>query len=107
LPAAFFPKRIRSTFNGFAAAIGKVGAFIGAFSFRLIAEAQGFAFVLGICAIVALLAALISFFLIDQSTILNEDEQSQQENDASTPINEDREGSSFQISTTSAMHDQA
>ena len=74
LPAALFPKRIRSTFNGFAAAIGKVGAFIGAFSFRLIAQHEGFAFVLGICSFVTALAALITLMFIDQKSILNEDE---------------------------------
>jgi PHS family inorganic phosphate transporter-like MFS transporter len=99
LPAAFFPKQIRSTFNGLAAAIGKVGAFIGSFSFRLIAEAQGFAFVLGICAVVTCIAALISFFLIDQSMILNEDERTSNNK-------EDLEEDGFQManSTTSAIH---
>ena len=74
LPAAMFPKRIRSTFNGLAAAIGKVGAFIGAFSFRIIADTQGFAFVLGMCAILSTTGGLISWLFIDQKSILNEDE---------------------------------
>jgi PHS family inorganic phosphate transporter-like MFS transporter len=106
LPAAFFPKRIRSTFNGFAAAIGKIGAFIGAFSFRLIAQTQGFAFVLGICTAVSLVAALISFFLIDQKLILNEDEH--HDNDEKHANSEERETFGFQMApTTSVMHNQA
>ncbi len=107
LPAAFFPKRIRSTFNGFAAAIGKVGAFIGAFSFRLIAQAQGFAFVLGICAIVAAAAALISLFLIDQSTILNEDEQGGTEGEAGGRDSTLQLSKMEETSTENVMHNKA
>jgi PHS family inorganic phosphate transporter-like MFS transporter len=102
LPAALFPKRIRSTFNGLAAATGKLGAFIGAFSFRAITQTQGFAFLLGLCAVLSTVGGIVSWLLIDQSSILNEDEVVVN-NDESGDTNGDSSyrGSSIQISNIS------
>ena len=41
LPAAVFPIEIRSTMNGFAAALGKVGAAIGAYGYEALVEGGG------------------------------------------------------------------
>mmetsp|Transcript_8183 Transcript_8183/g.12217 ORF Transcript_8183/g.12217 Transcript_8183/m.12217 type:complete len:480 (+) Transcript_8183:43-1482(+) len=69
LPAALFDKKIRATFNGIAAAMGKFGAFVGAFSFPYIAEAVSFELVLGICAGVSIVGAVVSQVYLDQELI--------------------------------------
>jgi PHS family inorganic phosphate transporter-like MFS transporter len=65
IPAAVYPKEIRSTFNGISAACGKCGAFIGAFTFIFIAESSaGYSGLLGICSFIALSAACLTYFRI-------------------------------------------
>lgn len=73
LPAALFPKKIRSTFNGLAAAIGKLGAFCGAFSFHAIADEVGYSWVTGMCSFVALIGAIVTVLFIDSNDISTED----------------------------------
>lgn len=60
LPAETFPKEIRSTFGGIAAACGKLGAFVGAFSFGPLASSTSLPFVMAVCALLAVLGALLS-----------------------------------------------
>jgi PHS family inorganic phosphate transporter-like MFS transporter len=62
IPAAIYPKEIRSTFNGISAAMGKLGAFIGAFSFIYIIQSPaGYSGLLGICAFVGLSGAWVTY----------------------------------------------
>eukprot|EP01040_Poterioochromonas_malhamensis_P013221 gene13221-14513_t len=61
-PAAVFPKKIRSTFNGMASACGKIGAVIGAFTFIYISNSDvGYSGLLGICAFIAILGGYITY----------------------------------------------
>ena len=60
LPAETFPKEIRSTFGGIAAACGKLGAFVGAFSFGPLASSTSLPFVMAVCALLAVLGALLT-----------------------------------------------
>jgi PHS family inorganic phosphate transporter-like MFS transporter len=73
LPAALFPKEIRSTFNGISAAMGKVGAVISTFSFYYIAEDAGYPALIALCCIVALFGALLSYFFILPEELLSEE----------------------------------
>lgn len=66
LPAVTFEKEVRTTFNGISAAMGKVGAIVGAYSFYPIALASdSFAVVMIVCCICAVLGALITFFFVN------------------------------------------
>ena len=60
LPAEIFPKEIRSTFGGIAAACGKLGAFVGAYSFGPLADSTSLPFIMAVCALLAVLGALLS-----------------------------------------------
>lgn len=64
LPAETYPKEVRSTFNGFSAALGKLGAFLGVYLFGSIAAVTNYPTVMGLCCGFALLGAAITFFLL-------------------------------------------
>ena len=64
LPAETFPKEIRATFSGIAAACGKLGAFVGAYLFGPLASATSFPFVMSVCALLASMGALLSHLCI-------------------------------------------
>jgi len=67
LPSQVFPKEIRTTFNGIAAASGKLGAVIGSYMFTVIADASSYAVVMILCAILAALGAIGSHYYIDDN----------------------------------------
>lgn len=60
LPAETFPKEIRATFGGIAAACGKLGAFVGAYLFGPLASVTSYPFVMAVCAVLSLLGALLT-----------------------------------------------
>jgi MFS transporter, PHS family, inorganic phosphate transporter len=66
LPSALFPKEIRSTFNGIACAMSKVGAFLGAFTYVYIAEASGFTAILLISCGLSVIAIFLTHLYIDE-----------------------------------------
>ncbi len=65
LPAEIFPVEARTTAHGISAAVGKVGAFIGAFLFPLLLSSPAFKLpgAMGIAAIVALAGCALTFIL--------------------------------------------
>lgn len=65
LPAETFPKNIRATFNGFAAASGKAGAFSGVYLFSSIAEASSYPVVMVVCAIISAIGAIVTYNFVD------------------------------------------
>src|SRR5204862_5438473 len=69
-PAEVFPVMVRSTGHGISAAVGKVGAFIGAFLFPLMLSSPAFRLpgAMGAAAIVALGGFLITFLLHEPDT---------------------------------------
>jgi PHS family inorganic phosphate transporter-like MFS transporter len=73
LPAALFPKEIRTTFNGMAAAMGKTGAVVSTFSFYLIAESAGYPCLLAICASISLFGSVFTWFMIDSKQLMSEE----------------------------------
>lgn len=64
-PAEIFPVTVRATAHGFAAGIGKFGAFIGAFIFPLMLSSQAFKLpgAMGVAAGICVLGFLLTFIL--------------------------------------------
>ena len=65
LPAETYPKGVRSTCNGISAAMGKLGAVVGAYMFGPLALATSFTFVFISCAGVAIIGMTCGWFFID------------------------------------------
>jgi MFS family permease len=64
LPAETFPKEIRATFGGIAAACGKLGAFVGAYLFGPLASVTSYPVVMAVCAVLSLLGALLTHICV-------------------------------------------
>lgn len=64
-PSELFPSDIKGTFNGIAAAIGKVGAFAGTAAFQKVLEAFNLETVLVSCGVISFLGALVTLIFID------------------------------------------
>lgn len=54
LPTECFPVEVRSSFYGLSAACGKVGAFLGGYFFKMIADAYGYSAIYAICGILSI-----------------------------------------------------
>ena len=65
LPSETFPPHIRTTMNGFSAAMGKVGATLGSAAFKPIESATSLGFTMGLCAGVSLLGFLLTFAFVE------------------------------------------
>jgi PHS family inorganic phosphate transporter-like MFS transporter len=65
-PAEIFPVMIRSSAHGIAAALGKVGAFIGAFTFPYILTTFNLPGVTTVSAIISLLGLLLTLYLLPE-----------------------------------------
>lgn len=67
LPAETFSKDHRTFFNGLSAAAGKVGAVLGAASFKYLLDQEGLAVTFLICATTSYIGVLLTFmFVLDQ-----------------------------------------
>jgi MFS transporter, PHS family, inorganic phosphate transporter len=64
LPAVLFEKDIRCTFNGMAAAMGKLGAIVGAYTFSYIAL-ESFEAVIALCAVICGAGVWLTYATID------------------------------------------
>mmetsp|Transcript_14633 Transcript_14633/g.27045 ORF Transcript_14633/g.27045 Transcript_14633/m.27045 type:complete len:475 (+) Transcript_14633:96-1520(+) len=60
LPTESFPVEVRSSFYGLSAAAGKVGAFLGGYFFKQVADAYGYPIIYVICAILSALGVGVS-----------------------------------------------
>jgi PHS family inorganic phosphate transporter-like MFS transporter len=70
LPQETFPTEIRSTFNGFSAALAKVGAVIGIIVYGPIKDEFGLPATLIVCAVVSLAGAIVTqFFVITEDHV--------------------------------------
>merc|ERR1719387_220673 len=65
LPSESFPYEVRTSLNGFCAAMGKVGATVGSAVFKPIVNASGPETVFWLCTICAALGVLITTVCID------------------------------------------
>jgi MFS family permease len=89
-PAEIFPVWMRSTAHGISAAVGKVGAFIGAFIFPLLLANVNLSGAMGFAAVSALLGFLLTFVLPEPDrksleTIEREGEQLDKELESKGP----------------------
>lgn len=69
LPASIYQKQVRSTMNGFSAAMGKLGAVVGAYLFGTIAELSSFPTVMLLCAGVSLLGIYVTYKFIPDAKV--------------------------------------
>ncbi len=67
-PAEIFPVQVRTTAHGVSAAVGKVGAFIGAFVFPILLSSARLPGAMGFAAIVSLAGFLLTFILPEPDT---------------------------------------
>ncbi|KAJ1406768.1 hypothetical protein B484DRAFT_456750 [Ochromonadaceae sp. CCMP2298] len=72
LPAALFDKEIRCTFNGISAAMGKMGAILGAYTFQYLAPVSLQA-VLGLCAAVTLAGAYLTYSFLEDAMLVGDE----------------------------------
>ena len=67
LSAEIYPKEIRGTFNGISAALGKLGAAVGAYMFGPLAGITSIPAVMIVCAVISVVGAIVSHYFIDIS----------------------------------------
>jgi PHS family inorganic phosphate transporter-like MFS transporter len=91
-PAEIFPVEVRTTAHGFAAGLGKFGAFIGAFLFPLMLNSSNFKLpgAMGVASVICIAGFLLSFVLPEPNqksleTIEKEGEEMDQQVDEHTP----------------------
>eukprot|EP00746_Dinoflagellata_sp_MGD_P029736 gnl/MRDRNA2_/MRDRNA2_17049_c0_seq1.p1 gnl/MRDRNA2_/MRDRNA2_17049_c0~~gnl/MRDRNA2_/MRDRNA2_17049_c0_seq1.p1 ORF type:complete len:459 (+),score=53.96 gnl/MRDRNA2_/MRDRNA2_17049_c0_seq1:100-1476(+) len=65
LPSESFPYEVRTSLNGFCAAMGKAGATLGSAVFKPMVNTYGSGFVFGLCAGCALVGALLTVLFIE------------------------------------------
>lgn len=66
LPTEIFPYEIRSTYNGIAAATGKLGAFVGVVLFGRIASYTSLPTVMVICGVLSLVGCIITHLYLEE-----------------------------------------
>ncbi len=66
-PAELFPVQVRTTGHGIAAAVGKIGAFAGVFTFPLFMHWHGLALVEGVAATMSGLGLAVTLFLLPET----------------------------------------
>merc|ERR1712232_1338163 len=65
LPSETFPFEVRSSLNGVCAACGKLGAVVGSASFKPVVNHFGTSVAFYLCAAVAIIGALLTFFFVE------------------------------------------
>ncbi len=69
IPAEVYPTSIRAKAHGISAAIGKCGAFVGAFTLPILLNAKGVSIVMLMMAIVSFLGIVTTFFLPEMKNV--------------------------------------
>jgi MFS family permease len=82
-PSEIFPVRVRTTGHGISAAMGKIGGFVGVFTFPLFMSWNGLPAAEGAAAIVSLLGLITTIFLLPETKGKSLEELSEQ---PSTPV---------------------
>ena len=82
-PSEIFPVRVRTTGHGIAAAVGKLGGFLGVFTFPLFMQWHGLPAAESAAAIVSLLGAVTTWFLLPETKGKSLEELSQED---TTPV---------------------
>jgi nitrate/nitrite transporter NarK len=66
-PSEVFPVKVRTTGRGIAAAMGKVGGFVGVFTFPFFMSWRGLPAAEGAAAIVSVLGLIVTIFLLPET----------------------------------------
>lgn len=81
IPSEIYPTSIRAKAHGVSAAVGKIGAFVGAFYLPIVLHLKGLSFVLGMMAAVSFAGILITFLVpemkgksLESTEVMNEDQ---------------------------------
>lgn len=82
-PSEIFPVRVRTTGHGIAAAMGKIGGFVGVFTFPFFMRWHGLTAAEGAAAIVSVLGLVVTIFLLPETKGKSLEELSEQ---PSTPV---------------------
>ncbi len=71
MPAAVFRKEVRASFNGISAAMGKVGAVVGAFAFPAIGQSgsSGVVVIMILCCVAGIAGAAITWFYLNPEMV--------------------------------------
>jgi PHS family inorganic phosphate transporter-like MFS transporter len=73
LPAEIYPTSIRAKAHGISAAIGKCGAFVGAFTLPLVLHAEGMSVVMAMMAVVSFLGVFTTMFIPEMKHVSLDD----------------------------------
>ena len=65
LPSETFPEEVRTSMNGFSAAMGKTGGAIGSAMFLPLAKSIGAKYVIVLCGIISLLGLVVTKFFVE------------------------------------------
>jgi len=68
-PSKLFPKEVKASLNGVAAAAGKVGGWVGGYCFPPLLDAWGLEVVLALCAVIALLGAGVTVGTLERDVM--------------------------------------
>ncbi len=82
-PSEVFPVRVRTTGHGIAASMGKIGGFIGVFTFPLLMHWNGLPAAEGVAAVVSCLGLIVTIFLLPETKGKSLEELSEQ---PATPV---------------------
>ncbi len=82
-PSEVFPVRVRTTGHGIAASMGKIGGFVGVFTFPLLMHWHGLPAAEGVAAVVSCLGLIVTIFLLPETEGKSLEELSEQ---PATPI---------------------
>jgi len=82
-PSEVFPVRVRTTGHGSAASMGKIGGFIGVFTFPLLMHWNGLPAAEGVAAVVSCLGLIVTIFLLPETKGKSLEELSEQ---PATPV---------------------
>ncbi|EER13486.1 inorganic phosphate transporter, putative [Perkinsus marinus ATCC 50983] len=71
IPSEIFPTQVKTTCHGFSAAMGKVGAIIGAYSFPTLQAKVGLFGVMYVCAVIAAVGLVSTLVFLKKSVVKN------------------------------------
>ena len=77
-PSEIFPVKVRTTAHGIAAALGKIGGFVGVFTFPFFMHWHGLPAAEGAAAIVSVLGLIVTFFVLPETKGKSLEELSEQ-----------------------------
>jgi MFS family permease len=82
-PSEIFPVRVRTTAHGIAAAMGKIGGFLGVFTFPFFMRWHGLPVAEGVAAVVCIMGVVCTAFLLPETKGKSLEELSEWPSDAS------------------------